>query len=65
MTHFVGAKGIAGKIDKATAIAATPFFQKGSEVMKHDKNQFAYFEYKGKATCQKESSKSLPRWKKI
>ncbi|HDR5269509.1 hypothetical protein E8M24_18810 [Bacillus thuringiensis] len=43
---LVGAKGIAGKFDKATDIAAAPFF-KGSEVMNMT-NQFAYFEYKAK-----------------
>ncbi|HDR7969500.1 TPA: hypothetical protein QCY14_004892 [Bacillus pacificus] len=43
---LVGAKGIAGKIDKATDMAAAPFF-KGSEVMNMT-NQFAYFEYKAK-----------------
>nr|WP_088327007.1 hypothetical protein [Bacillus cereus] len=53
---LVGAKGIAGKIDKATDIAAAPFF-KGSEVMNMT-NQFAYFEYKAKQLAKE--SPNLP-----
>ena len=53
---LVGAKGIAGKIDKATDIAAAPFF-KGSEIMNMT-NQFAYFEYKAKQLAKE--SPNLP-----
>ena len=64
---LVGAKGIAGKIDKATDIAAAPFF-KGSEIMNMT-NQFAYFEYKAKQLAKEspnlpmEKSIKMPQWK--